>query len=366
MTVWFCQETYASTSAASCVDCEAGKYLSSTGSNSSSDCVLCASGTYSPNTGAVSEFKCQGCPAGTYSIAKGLQKATQCELCPRNTYSSAIGASEAATCIACNPGKVAPAGNVVKENCVPGVSDVSSRKTVDVTMAVSLPLREHQFTSAHRLNFRAALAEAAQVKVEDVIIEKIDSISDGGARRRILAASIRIQTRVSTDRQSAVILVENAPSYLVKINSELIKRGIPSVTMLEKPSLASTADEDESSTYSTESQVNQEAYSRADGASSRPHKISSIFIYWAGGAMVAVSLVWVAARLRRSMRSKTCIHPLQPDMKAVMPPGCPAAAMISKCDKMMVIPAHKRHDGGETQLSTGWRTPAEKDELDND
>ena len=69
----------ATAGSSSCIDCNAGRYRSSTGGNSGSassgQCIVCETGQYQAATGASS---CTTCSSGSYRASEAGTNANQC------------------------------------------------------------------------------------------------------------------------------------------------------------------------------------------------------------------------------------------------------------------------------------------------
>jgi len=101
-----------------------------------------------------------------------------------------------------------------------------------VKMAVSLPMTKEAFNVDEQKKFKKSIAAAAGVSNDDVTIDNIVVITT--SRRRLLGASIRVDTSVKAkDKSSADAL--GAKLTVAAINSELAKEGLPAATMLESP-----------------------------------------------------------------------------------------------------------------------------------
>jgi len=117
-----------------------------------------------------------------------------------------------------------------------GAAPVSAPPTTATThlvkMAVSLPMTKEAFNVDEQRKFKKSIAAAAGVSKDDVTIDNIAVITT--SRRRLLGASIRVDTSVKAkDKSSADALA--AKLTVASINSELAKEGLPAATMLESP-----------------------------------------------------------------------------------------------------------------------------------
>jgi hypothetical protein len=106
-----------------------------------------------------------------------------------------------------------------------------------VKLSLSLPFTKDEFTEDKQSKFRESLAVAADVKPADVKIDKIETIGRRGAGRHLLAALIRVDTRIRVaDNSKASSMVNRLTAD--NINAELAKVGLPKSTILEVPKVA--------------------------------------------------------------------------------------------------------------------------------
>jgi hypothetical protein len=100
-----------------------------------------------------------------------------------------------------------------------------------VRVALSLPMRNADFTSDKQTLFKKALATAAGAGVfeADVTIDKLETINGG---RRLLAESIRVGTIIKASNQAAADTMAKTLTQ-DKINNALSKSGLPAATLLE-------------------------------------------------------------------------------------------------------------------------------------
>ncbi|CAE8727360.1 unnamed protein product, partial [Polarella glacialis] len=97
------------TGAASCLDCEAGKYAANRGSRI---CRPCEAGSYGNQP---VQLSCQRCPAGSFAKEPGM---TNCTACPAQTTTRFMGSSTRSDC-ACNAGEYRdlPANSSEQPSC---------------------------------------------------------------------------------------------------------------------------------------------------------------------------------------------------------------------------------------------------------
>ena len=77
-----------------CVDCPAGKYLETPGSDSRSDCIDCMAGKYSAAAGSDSTFDCIDCMAGKFVGVPGSDEEADCLACPAGSDAPTPGSSQ--------------------------------------------------------------------------------------------------------------------------------------------------------------------------------------------------------------------------------------------------------------------------------
>ena len=148
----------------------AGKYNSEIGS---ADCTECGAGKYGVVTGQTAEASCTACGAGKYRL----------EYCHRHCEHDHLSAGLNKHTLATRP-----SANI-------------AFPTHLVKMAVSLPLTKADFSVEKQSRFKQSTALVAGVSINDVMIDKIDVISD--SRRRLLVASILIDTCANTQSKGA-------------------------------------------------------------------------------------------------------------------------------------------------------------------
>merc|ERR1711960_52314 len=71
-----------STAAGDCIECGAGKYVDVEGSDAESDCILCMAGKYVETSGNVAGSACIDCPSDSYVDVRGSDLASDCIACP--------------------------------------------------------------------------------------------------------------------------------------------------------------------------------------------------------------------------------------------------------------------------------------------
>jgi len=99
-------------------------------------------------------------------------------------------------------------------------------------------MTQQDFTQENQIKFRESIATAAGVKAADITIDKIEKISSRrGSDRRILTASIRVDTIAKASSESAAASMASALTSET-INRELEKAGLPKAVMLEAPKAA--------------------------------------------------------------------------------------------------------------------------------
>lgn len=100
-----------------CLDCEVGIHLETSGTAPESDCVLCVAGKFSETVCADSVTLCTNYKAGTYSPIRGNSARTKCTLCEPGTYSSALGALHVSSSSICVAGKYGLAAKTSFSEC---------------------------------------------------------------------------------------------------------------------------------------------------------------------------------------------------------------------------------------------------------
>jgi hypothetical protein len=168
---------------------------------------------------------CATCVAGKYAAAAG---STVCTSCVPGQYSG----TASTVCTDCPPGKYSGAAATV-------CTDTTARHVVK--FAVSLPMTEASFTTDKQDLFKKSIATAAAVSVADVNIDKIATIIGG---RRLLAESIRVDTRVTASSEAAAKAIARALTA-DKMNAELSKNNLPKATFLEAPKVSPLQAQDE-------------------------------------------------------------------------------------------------------------------------
>jgi plastocyanin len=98
-----------------------------------------------------------------------------------------------------------------------------------VKLAVSLPLTADEFTAQRQTAFRESMAEAALVASTDVLIDSIEDIA--ARRRRLLAGSIKVTSRVKTSD----VAVVSGSLTAERINTQLASKGLPAAEVIDTP-----------------------------------------------------------------------------------------------------------------------------------
>merc|ERR1711939_409527 len=131
-----------------------------------------------------------------------------------------------------------------------------------VKFSISLPMSKADFTADKKSAFRSAVAAAADVAVQDVVIDKVTAV---GSDRRKLANDIRVDTSVKAkDEDSAKAMAQTLTE--VAINEELQNKGVlnkdeEAKMILEAVAVAKPVvqDEDEEEEPASEATSNTEA-----------------------------------------------------------------------------------------------------------
>jgi hypothetical protein len=106
-----------------------------------------------------------------------------------------------------------------------------------VTMTVSLPFTIMEFTDDEQTKFKASIAKAAGVSIEDVTIDRINTIP--ASRRCLLVTSIRVDYVIKAQNQNADDSI--APSLTAFIiNAQLGRYAIPTGTVLQETKTSTT------------------------------------------------------------------------------------------------------------------------------
>ena len=244
------------------MECDAGKYKETQGSAS---CTTCDVGKFSRQVGASTEKTCIECAGGKYASREG---ATLCLDCVAGKSSDGVGAYR---CISSAPG-TPPPGEIF---------------IVKIFFNLQLPMTKDQFNYDSQTKFKQAIANVADVRFEDVNIDKITEMKV----RRV--ASIRIDTSVSV-RGSADSILSKMTANI--ISSELSKVGLPEAKLLGIEKQVGIKDANSSSTSSS---------SPSSSSSSLPVVIGSVVgIVGVGGILAA----WFCLR-RRSKSNSNSFYP---------------------------------------------------------
>jgi hypothetical protein len=158
-------------------------------------------GKFSRLVGAFTEKTCIECAGGKYASREG---ATLCLDCVAGKSSDGVGAYR---CISSAPG-TPPPGEIF---------------IVKIFFNLQLPMTKDEFNYDSQTKFKQVIANVADVRFEDVNIDKITEMKV----RRV--ASIRIDTSVSVTGSTESILSKMTANI---INSELSKVGLPEAKLL--------------------------------------------------------------------------------------------------------------------------------------
>ena len=93
------------------------------------------------------------------------------------------------------------------------------------------------FTNEKQTAFKAALAQAAGVASEAVVINKIESIS---SRRRLLEEAIRVDTSIMAQGEAAANAMADTLTA-DSINTQLSSAGLPTATVLKGAAVVSAS-----------------------------------------------------------------------------------------------------------------------------
>jgi hypothetical protein len=224
--------------------CSPGKYSQGTGLVQESDCNVCPSGnlciggnnitqcvegTYSTTTGLREQAQCLTCPVGsycsggssvtpcplgTYSTLPGLKRASECQLCavnyfcPNNTVQ-----------IACPDNTVSAAGSSDLSQCTcrPGYRCIIAKV---VHAEITLQITPADFTTDVQAKYIAAVAAAAGVTPDKVIIMSVTPVTLGSARRLLDMGKPGLEVHTS--------IYEAPTDQLFNLNEHLVNNGLPS------------------------------------------------------------------------------------------------------------------------------------------
>ncbi|KAJ1476585.1 hypothetical protein T484DRAFT_3088278 [Baffinella frigidus] len=208
-----------------CSACDAGTYKATAGTE---PCSMCPTGTSSARESndltdckclaGYSGTSCTACMAGTFKSSSGT---TACQLCLSNSES----ASGSALCY-CSVGFTGADGGP----CV-ACSDCTSAVTFTGTLAITLS----EFNTAKRAAYVAGVAQALSVASSSVAIT---SVTEQLSRRRLLAASVAVETQVTVSKAKAAGVAAAATSE--NLNRALASSGI-SFAAVSAPALAAAA-----------------------------------------------------------------------------------------------------------------------------
>jgi hypothetical protein len=107
---------------ARCSNCDAGRHVSTAGSDSSDDCTNCPAGQFS-RAGA---DQCIPCRAGQYQDAEGM---ASCVTCDPGSVTDTLATEGAQSCTACAAGQYSTVSTVACSSCQPGsVTDTLDRQ----------------------------------------------------------------------------------------------------------------------------------------------------------------------------------------------------------------------------------------------
>jgi len=178
-------------------------------------------------------------------------------------------------------------------DCLAGTGVTTSAHEVRITL--SLPMSLSAFTDDKQTVFKASLAQAAGVSSEAVVIYRIESVS---SRRHLLAEAIRIETGImTTDEAVAGIIVDRLTAD--NINSELIKTGLPTATVLEAAKVL-----DSSKTSTPEPSPSNEDSNDVAFASSFPFFSTPVLVGCVLGLLVCLVLGIVVCLCHRKRKRR--------------------------------------------------------------
>ena len=178
----------AASDGAACTECEAGSYKATAGTRS---CTGCPSHTSSAS-GSDEVTDCQ-CLAGYTAASNGVA----CTACREGTSKSTVGTAECQFCPA-NSGSAAGRAlcycSVDFTGVDGGPCDACSDCTSTVTFTATLAMTLDDFSTARRDAYVAGVAQALSLAASSVAIA---SVTEHLARRRLLAASLAVDTTVT-------------------------------------------------------------------------------------------------------------------------------------------------------------------------
>jgi Tyrosine-protein kinase ephrin type A/B receptor-like len=224
--------------------CSPGKYSGSTGLVQESDCTVCtsgnlcpggsnitqcAAGTFSPATGLREQAQCSVCPVGsyctggaavtpcpqgTYSLVSGLKAVTDCQTCSVNYFCPNNTAQ-----IACPANTVSLAGSwdLSQCTCKPGYRCIIASV---VHAEITLQITPADFTADVQAKYIAAVAAAAGVTPDKVVIMSVTPVTLGSSRRLLDMGKPGLEVHTS--------IYEAPTDELFNLNEHLVNNGLPS------------------------------------------------------------------------------------------------------------------------------------------
>jgi hypothetical protein len=160
---------------AAITQCAAGTYSKTTGFREQGQCTVCPAGYFCTGGNAMTL-----CPLGSYSLATNVTRQQDCSKCPAGFY-----CTNTTVITACPSNTMSPVGSSDLAQCT-CAAGYRCEVTKVVHAEVVLPITIVDF-QALQLQYRQAVAAAAGVSVDQVIIVSVTSAVSGGARRRLLA-----------------------------------------------------------------------------------------------------------------------------------------------------------------------------------
>jgi serine/threonine protein kinase len=200
-------------------------------------CTVCGPGTYSlrPLAGAVlGRVSCLTCPAGStcyggrnVSLSMGTWNETGGKYvlvgCPeRHQLVNSVGgvfSHDVQRCLAC-----ADSEYILNSND-PAFSCQKWTALVYVSLTVDLAVPKEDFTLSRQLSFAVAVAAAANVPVQDIMLSTVVEA------RRSLPGSIKVSCRIAAQNESAAVGIAGGFS-LSTLNSKLGSSGLPPASNL--------------------------------------------------------------------------------------------------------------------------------------
>jgi len=162
---------------ANITQCAAGTYSKTTGFREQGQCTVCPAGYFCTGATALTL-----CPLGSYSLATNVTRQQDCSKCPAGFY-----CTNTTVIVACPANTMSPVGSSDLAQCT-CAAGYRCEVTKVVHAEVVLPITVVDF-QALQLQYRQAVAAAAGVSVDQVIIVSVTNAVSGGARRRLLAAT---------------------------------------------------------------------------------------------------------------------------------------------------------------------------------